>query len=457
MSPTSGTTPSAEAARAFADAFTSATRSRGRASVRQAGLELEFPVVDPDGRARPIVPVNVTLRRLAAHGWRASGPNTLSRPPRSYASPASHHVTTDMGASTLELQVAPTDDLGLLEAETAELVAELVAVLARLDLRLLGYGVQPVSTMADVVMTAGERYEHVLRDSLPRKDGARWGGLISMSASNQVHVDVSPDEAASVATSLNRTAALRIAVMANSPHAEGLPGEGLGRREVFWDRAFGHRPRQYGVLPASHDLTSYTEVLLDTDAIMVSRGGGALRLTEPATWRDLLAAATPVTAVDVHDDRHQVSVVPTDLRDQVGAGWFCARLSPRWGTVEDRVSCAQPPGAHVSNAALVLGLVQRHRDVLDLVAAHTHEQCVMARDAASREGFAAAFGARPIAPLVEELLEVARVGLADRDRGEERHLDVLRARARTRSSPASALMEVAPAARTRWIMDHLAL
>jgi gamma-glutamylcysteine synthetase len=411
----------------------SAGVARRPAGPRSVGVELEYPVVDEHGY--PVEPTRL-MGAAATFG------------------PA---VTTDMGSGTLEARVGPISDLHALDKRVTDLVTELSVDLGADGCRLLGYGLQPMAGIGGSLLTPGERYRQVHDDSVPAHGGARWGGLLCLSASSQVHVDVSVAEAASVTGALNRTAALRIALMANSPWSARLPGTGQARRELFWDRAFAHRPRRWGILPPSETLADHARELLAMDAFLASRDGRVLRIEEPVSWVELLRSGRPVAARDVDGGQHRLEPRVADPLEHLGAIWSCARLSPDYGTVEDRVACAQPPGEQTANAALVLGLVERAGELRALADDLPLPSWVAARVDACGRGLLAQVGTVPIVALVERMLAIAERGLSARGLAEDRFLDPLRERLARGENPATRLLTVPVADRLRWLLEHSAL
>jgi glutamate--cysteine ligase len=411
----------------------SAGVARRPAGPRSVGVEHEYPVVDEHGH--PADPARVS--GAAARFGTA--------------------VTVEMGSSTLETRVGPVSDLHTLDKQVTELVATLSATLGADGCRLLGYGIQPAAGIGDTFMSPGERYRQLHDGSVPAHDGARWGGLLCLSASSQVHVDVPVADAAPVAGALNRTAALRIALMANSPWSTRLPGAGQARRELFWDRAFANRPRRWGIMPPSQTLADHARRLLAMDAFLASREGRVLRIEEPVSWADLLCSGRPVAARDVDGARHLLQPRVTDPLEHLGSIWSCTRLSPGYGTVEDRVACAQPPGEQTVNAALVLGLVERAGELAELADTLPFESWVDARVDACRRGLAARAGTVPVAALAERMLAIAERGLSARGLAEGRFLDPLRERLARGENPATRLLAIPAAERLSWLLERTAL
>lgn len=420
----------------FADRYVrwfSAGVARRPAGLRAVGVELEYPVVDEYGHP--------------AESARLKGAIAQFSP----------SVTTEMGCCNLEARVGPARDLYDLDGRISALVSGLSANLGTEGCRLLGYGMQPVAGIGDQLLTPGDRYRQVHDGSALAADGARWGSLLCLSASSQVHVDVSAAEAAPVAGALNRTAALRIALMANSPWSARLPGSGQARRELFWDRAFGHRPRRWGILPPSDTLPEHARGLLDTDAFLVTRNGRVLRIDAQVSWAALLRSRRSVPAWDVDGVRHEVQPHVTDPLEHLGAVWSCTRLSPVYGTVEDRVACAQPRGQQTANAALVLGLVECAGELRELADSVPLTSWVAARVDACNRGLSAQVGNVPVAALAERMLSIAERGLSARGLAEERFLDPLRERLARRENPAARLLSVPPPDRLRWLLAHASL
>ncbi|MFC5290068.1 glutamate-cysteine ligase family protein [Actinokineospora guangxiensis] len=455
--------PSKEAARWFIDRFTASTAGHTGRTCRWVGVELEYPVVDEEGRACPPDALTAVFGELASDGWTSStdelgrvigarrAAETVDGQPRW------HGITTDMGAATLEIQLAPEPTVHRAAAAVGELHRQLRPLLAARGLRMLGYGVQPVEPIATVPTTPKERYALVLRASAVDADGGRAARRISMSASSQVHVDVTGEDAARLLTLLNATAGLRIALMANSPHAEGLRGSGRARRELFWDESFPDRPERVGVVGPFPDLDAYARHIVGTTGFGVQRDG-RFALLEPTGngVGVLLDRGAAVAARDADGGLHHVELRPEDVCEQYGTSWFATRLNPFTGTVEDRVACQQPPEDQLVNAALVLGLAEAARSprAYALLGRRLFPSWRALRAKACVEGFGAS---ATVASEVRVLLDLAAEGLEERGHGEEVYLAALYDRLSARQSPADRIVALPSAERRRWILQNLAL
>jgi gamma-glutamylcysteine synthetase len=147
----------------------------------------------------------------------------------------------------------------------------------------------------------------------------------------------------------------------------------------------------------------------------------------------------------------------TDPLEHLGAIWSCARLSPDYGTVEDRVACAQPPGEQTANAALVLGLVERAEELCELADTLPLQAWVDARVDACCRGLSAQVGTVPVVALAEKMLAIAERGLWARGLAEDRFLDPLRERLARNENPATRLLAVPVADRLPWLLQQAAL
>ncbi|MGO9903579.1 MAG: hypothetical protein ACLP0J_28810 [Solirubrobacteraceae bacterium] len=130
--------------------------------------------------------------------------------------------------------------------------------------------------------------------------------------------------------------------------------------------------RPCGVPPAFHDLDDYLEAVLDTWVPLVERNGEALALSSPRLSAREFTQAPAVCASTAAGDIVQITPEPSDIITFAHHLEFDARLCPAHGTVESRISCAQPPGAAVEAAAFALGLVENLADAERLIEGLPH-------------------------------------------------------------------------------------
>ena len=275
-------------------------------------------------------------------------------------------VSTDLGYATIEVTTPATGTLFAAQRRLDRILRLIIASCAANDCLVLGYGMQPITPPSRELVTRSSRYLMYERFSqhriLPGDVGADIH-LFTISAATHCHIDVALPEAVRAANALNALAGVQIALTANSPIWNGrIDPEWKAPREIFYDRTYHPdrwpSGRPCGVPPAFGDLGDYLEAVLDTWAPLVERDGEPLALSPSGlTAREFMGAAS-VQACTAGGEDVEVSPEPSDIIAFAHHLEFDARLCPAHGTVESRISCAQPPGAAVQAAAFALGLVE---------------------------------------------------------------------------------------------------
>lgn len=141
------------------------------------------------------------------------------------------------------------------------------------------------------------------------------------------------------------------------------------------------------------------------------------------------------------DNTLAVASTGSFLDFQAGFAWFNGRLAPKYGTVEARVYCQQPPGETFCSHALALGLVENLADAARLLDRFAWEDWRQLRIDAMQYGFAAKIHQQAVIPLLKEMLNIASQGLQQRGLQEEALLEPLYARLNARQSPADHLIQ----------------
>jgi gamma-glutamylcysteine synthetase len=421
--------------RDLAELFGRAFARRSSQAVRQVALECEFPVVDHAGAAPSREVIQDVLKRLGDCGFDlVSDPLTgdLVLATRAVADPhgGEETVSTDLGYPTIEVTTPATPTLFAAQHRLDQLLSSVVASCAANDCLVLGYGMQPITPPSRELVTRSSRYLMYERFSdhryLPSDVGADIH-LFTITAATHCHIDVQLSEAVRAVNVLNALAGVQIALTANSPIWNGrIDPEWKAARENFYDRTYDPEKwpsgRPCGVPPAFHDLDDYLEAVLDTWVPLVERNGVALALNSPRlTAREFMQAAA-VCAGNADGDIVQIAPEPSDIISFAHHLEFDARLCPAHGTVESRISCAQPPGAAVEAAAFALGLVENLADAERLIERLTHLDQKRLRIAGARHGLAFSDKNPEMYRLVEAALQIAEHGLRRRGHGEQRLL-----------------------------------
>lgn len=450
--------------------FSRGFRSRFRGEPRRIGIENEFPIVGPTGEAVDAGTVGNLFQSLRARGFiprrdPATGQvNHVERPtgPSGGVDGSTRDVVeSELGYCTLEVALAPQTTLFEAERCSQRLLTELTEELDQSGHRLLGYGMQPLTPPSRSLVAPKERF--VIYDRRSRSDRSSSCAdihLFTVAAADQCHVDVSLDEAVTAVNTLGALAGLQLALTANSPVWRGeVDPTNKAVRETFYDILYGTRGdgghRTFGILPRFHDLADYLSHLCHLEAMMVMRDGRHVEILDDLSIGELLSHESTVAgrtstgepvAVEPRDD--DVLFLASRLESNV-------RLSPRYGTLESRISCQQPPGEMLVVPALILGLLENLSEAETLVASLPHEAWEASRLEAARRGLEAQIADNSAVELAQELLRIAKTGIERRGFGEEIFLAPLERRLATRRAPADNAIEAFRAGGVSELIERL--
>ena len=432
---------------------------------RTVGREAEFPVVDQSGRAADVDrlwPLLLETEPAVEDGERCSlSPHSSSLSPLKVKRDA---VTTDLivgldgaaysyalevGKGTIELNVGPYATLFELERAFRAAVERLVRAAAKLDWRVLGYGVQPLSPPARALLSPKQRY-HALAGIM----GDDWIWY-TVTASDQAHVDVSRDEAVSVLNFAILMAPVVVALCANSPVVAGrLTGDCSGREGRMIASPYGER---HGIIARPYaDLTDFVARLSRMTSLLRREGERLLPDGRPFSEvlrTDYRATSEDWTLAPLSSSQFPDAFDAFLLHDHYI--WHSARLRTAYGTVELRPACQQPPHELMAATALYLGLVEGREQITDYMQTalaptgeergnpdplagcwpriqQYHEQVV-------RAGLAAP---EPVPGFLADILELVAAALTQRGYGEERMLAPLWQRLEQKENPAQRVRRV---------------
>lgn len=415
---------------------------------RTVGREAEFPVVDRHGRAADVD----QLWPLLMAG---ETPETSSVAPLKVKRDAvntdltvgldgdAYSYALEVGKGTIELNVGPYATLFELERAFRTALERLARAAAKLDWRVLGYGVQPLSPPTRALLSPKQRY-HALADIM----GADWIWY-TVTASDQTHVDICRDEVSSMLNYGNLIAPVVVALCANSPVAAGaLTGDCSGREGRMIGALYGER---HGMIARPYaNLYDFVSTLSQMPALL--RREGEQLLPDGRPFEEVLRAdhgTAGSEAGELSSDCFDAFL----LHDHYI--WHSARVRSAYGTVELRPACQQPPHELMAAAALYLGLVEGYGEIVEymlgalapsgqetvnpvplsgcwLPMRKYHEQVV-------RDGLAAA---EPAPGFLANILGLAETALARRGHGEEVMLAPLWRRLERRENPAQRVRRV---------------
>lgn len=381
---------------------------------RTLGREGEHPVVHPDGTAADVA---VLWPHLAAQ------PDAVTL----YEGALVVGVRTpevmwsaEVGRGTIEIIVGPCPDLHALRAAYERGMEAVVEAATREGLVVLGYGIQPVTPAIRPLMTDKVRYG-VLLEAL----GDDWLSF-AVTASDQLHVDVTASEAVPVTDLLNLLSPVVVALCANSPIAGGVDTGSVSTREARMGRIEAGAHRHGMIEGPSRTVDGWIGRTFGMRYLMARGPDGPEVVPGPTAFGPWLAAA------GLDDDAAWDAWL---LHEHYV--WNAARPRAAHGTVELRCACQQPWASHDAVAALGTGLVAGHLDIADFVVSW------LGRDpwttlrgwsaAVQRDGLAAG---DPVPGFVDGILARARDALMKRGRGEAPFLTPVIERWSSRTNPA---------------------
>jgi glutamate--cysteine ligase len=337
-----------------------------------------------------------------------------------------------------ELSGAPVETVHQTHTELMAHLAQLREVARPLGIGFLGLGMTPKWTRADMPVMPKGRYR-IMTAYMP-KVGRLGLDMMYRTCTVQTNLDFSSE--ADMVKKLRVGLALQpvaTALFAASPFTEGRPNGFLSYRSEIWRHTDPHRS---GMLPWAFEpgmgFERYADYALDVPMYFVKRGERYIDVSGQS-FRDLLAGRLPLLPGEratMSDWVNHLSTIFPEVR--------LKRF------LEMRGADAGPWRRLPALPAFWVGLVYDD-DALDaawdLVKAWTAEERQKLRDDVPRLGFAATIRGRTMLELARECLELARRGLARRDRvdqngcDETRFLDPIDDFAERGVTPAEELLE----------------
>jgi gamma-glutamylcysteine synthetase len=400
---------------------------------RSVGREAEFPIVAADGRAASAAPLwHALLERTGGRAVHDVGGALVG------VETSRWFCLAEVGLATIEIGVGPRASLLELAADLDEALTVVVPTARRLGLHVLGHGIQPRTPPHPRLLTPKARYE-----ALVRAIGTGWVRW-TVTASDQLHVDVGRDDLVGAMNALNALSGAIIALGANSGVLGGRIGANASGREALSARVSGE-PFRNGAVPRRFaDARDYVAWTTGFRALVLPDRRGRFRVVD-VRYRRLLERPGRAASLEswlFHE--HYV--------------WPSARPRARLGTLEIRPACQQP-GADFAAAALSLGLVESADDVLawleDRLPGRAGWRRLLAyRRAAVRKGIRAP---EPFRGFLARTVELAARGLERRGLGEAALLDPVHERLARRRGPADEARAIARRAGIPGLVRALAI
>jgi len=371
-----------------------------RGSCRNIAEEIEHPLVDDECRAAnwqdafAELAVCSSVERVSKYRLRLL---------------TGDEVMPEAGWATMELATKPYDSLDELDRAVADAMGSLARLVKAYGIRVLGYGVQPITHFGEVPWVDDPRYD-ALRQSI--------GDCIdpmTIVASQQEQIEVTCDEAIPVVNMLGALSGPLTAMLCHAPiNSMGLRAK--ASRELTWDK---FQQSRVGIPPSPFvSLADYFDRMASLKMAYYEERG-ACHIGTKSLAEHLSNGAVP-------EDIAQL------WRGHESTVWPVVRL--RWRergccTIEYRAACTQEPGDRTV-AALVLGLVENLGGAEELVASRPWDTWKGIRQRAIYDGLSFLVGMNDMsmAELAGQVVAVAEVGLLSRGLGEERFLEVVKRR-----------------------------
>lgn len=431
-------------------------RPREKGQLRGVAVEFEFPTVSmPTGQAIGYDVLRRVFQELGDEGWdlhQDTGTGEVVEAVQSITGGRGRFgfdkdvIGTDLGLCTIETALTPEESIHKLQSHYERIKTILLPILDAANAKILGYGIQPLSLPTRELMANKGRYRFLVNDSANRFVDQRMGvddHLSALTAATQCHLDIYRDEAIPAVNAMNGLAPLLCALTANSPVWRGkIDPEWLDVREILNDMALSTRIFQTGIPDLFRDYEDYVQRVLSFKPYMVKRGEEFIKVLERSSFGHFMACGKNNHGETVAGERIPIEALPQDVFFHAGFVWWTARLALMHGTLEIRPCAMQPDDAMLSVAALSLGLVENLAKATELHQRYKHHSWKNLRFDALRHGMRAEIEGVPIAPLVVEMLEIAKEGLQERELGEEVYLEPLFERAAKKETPAEKVRRI---------------
>ena len=451
----------------LAQEFRKAFTFSGNANTRGIGIECEMPIVTRTGEAPPQSTIQEMFIYLKEQGFQLEWDSfsnryiAASRKNETQTSDYSHSqdtITTDVGYSIIELVLSPENNLHSIQQKFDTLISILLSFFEEKGCQILGYGIHPLSPPSKSLIMPKERYSFFEQFSsnkmIPSSEG-NDAAFLTITASNQCHIEVSSEEAIPVTNTLNALSGLQIAFQANSPIWNGnIQQDYKANREILWDYTFPDRMNQIGIPPQFDSFENYLEYIFDFRPLLVKREDQFLRILNKETFHDFLQNTSPTLGSTLTGEKRLIEPEQEDINQLLPFTWFNARLSAKYGTIESRMCCQQPPKETLTSAALTLGLVENITAAQQLASTYPIQTWRTIRSEAAKHVFNAEIDGKSILPLLEELYTIAYEGLQKRGLGEEHFLAPLHQRLQQRKSPACVALEIYEKEGFKSFLDH---
>ncbi len=385
---------------------------------RTIGREAEYPVVTPTGEAADVQRLWEPLQ--ASGDFRIQYDN--NDPTRLIVSLEAEGTSyaLEVGRGTIEVITGPCTDLFELQAAHEAAVWRLVQAAAQLDYRVLGYGIQPLTSPSLELMAAKHRYQ-VIYEAL----GEPWLWF-TLTASDQVQIDISQPELVRMINFGNLMAPVMVALCANSPIWAGSASRYASAREGQMGQIHAAEYRHGMVEHPFKDIADFIETMSQETCLVLRENLNYYVYNQPF-----------LTYLTVHGPDFSAYLLHEHYI------WNSARARTNHATIELRPACQQPWAEHMAAAALGLGLVEAATAIESYLEQQFGANVWSTLRAYHQQVIAQGLAAPQPAPdLLQQILTLAAKALEQRGRGEEAFIEPLFGRLARGANPAQEALQI---------------
>ena len=330
------------------------------------GVELEYPVVNLEGKATDIEVVKELFRYLpSVLGFTIEKVDDFGNPIQLLDPVSQDTILFEVSYTTIEFAFGRAKSIQEVEERFRDYMDLIQKKLGEANHAIIGSGIHPYWEKNENQPVAYARYQMLMaylnlsrsKTNVDLHDYPQYGAFI---CGSQVQLDVSKSNYLRVINAFTQIEAAKAYLFANSEFS-GADWDTKISRDIFWEESMhGIYPENVGVnarlFKDENDFFDY----LDHSAIFTAERDGQTYYFNPIQARDYLT--TPeIQAFTLNGD--EVLIYPQEQDFQTHRSYQYQDLTTR-GTIEFRSVCTQPLDRTFASAAFHLGLLL-HLDKLE--------------------------------------------------------------------------------------------
>ena len=323
------------------------------------GVELEYPVVNLEGKATDIEVVKELFRYLpSVLGFTIEKVDDFGNPIQLLDPVSQDTILFEVSYTTIEFAFGKAETIQEVENRFNNYMDVIQKKLAESNYAIVGCGIHPNWEKNENQPVAYARYQMLMaylnlsrsKTNVDLHDYPQYGAFI---CGSQVQLDVSKSNYLRVINAFTQIEAVKAYLFANSEFS-GADWDTKISRDIFWEESMhGIYPENVGVnarlFKDEDDFFDY----LDHSAIFTAERDGQTYYFNPIQARDYLT--TPeIQAFTLNGD--EVLIYPQEKDFQTHRSYQYQDLTTR-GTVEFRSVCTQPLDRTFAATAFHLGLL----------------------------------------------------------------------------------------------------